>query len=57
MPLPGFPKKIDIESLEDHELQNVDLVIKKLVERERGRLNDGQAHVNDHSSSHNSKPS
>lgn len=54
--MPDDKKAIDLENLTAEEKENIDVLIKKLIDREKLRLDDITAHANDHRSSHTSAP-
>lgn len=49
------PKKIDLSNLTNEELVNIDALAKRLVTREKDRM-EVASHGSDHSSHHGSEP-
>ena len=48
--------KIDLSNLSEEEMNNIDTLVQKLIEREKLRATDPTAHANDHRSSHTNDP-
>ena len=46
---------IDLTNLSEEETKNLDALIKRLVDREKNRLEDVSSHANDHRSDHHNQ--